>query len=45
MSVNRHSRLMIDMMVTMTIVITSQIIQKTKTSLGIDIKADGNETK
>ena len=36
---------MIDTMVTMTIVVTSQIIQKTKTSLGIDIKADGNETK
>ena len=43
MTMNRHSKRIYDMMVTMTTVNTSQFIRKTKTSLGIDIKADGNE--
>ena len=40
---NRHSKRINDMMITMTIVNTSQIIHWTTTSLGIDIRADGNE--
>ena len=40
---NRHSKLIYDMMVTMTIVNTSQIIHWTTTSLGINFRADGDE--